>query len=308
MGMGKIKKPIYSTSNEDKLEKTSIVLGSIPYVGSFISDSIQHYVKKRQEERLNKFLMNMHKDLQEVKNKINLDSAISVSKTKENLKITAIEIKNNKFISEDIIISNISSSIGNIFSKENIEKDMKSIYELGYFKDIRVKLETFRKGYKIIFIVEENLPIKEIIIEGNTVFSCEGIKKIMILQEGQIFSHKIFKNDLNQIYELYKNRGYPLVNIEDIFFDKKGKLFIKISEGRIEKILIKGNIKIEEKVIIREVNVFPGDFFCFKKIKKSLQKIYNLGYFEDVTMRLEPSNKKESVILIINVFEKSNRI
>ena len=303
--MGKIKKLIYSTSNEDKLEKTSIVLGAIPYAGSIISGSIQHYIKKHQEERLDKLLMDICKDLQEVKNKINLDSDKSVSKIVENLKITAIEIKNNKFISKDIIISHISSSIGNIFSKDKINKDIKSIYELGYFKDIKVKLETFCNGYKIIFIVEENLPIKEIFIEGNTIFFCEEIKKIMILQEGQIFSHKIFKNDLIQICELYKNRGYLLINIEDISFSKEGKLFIKITEGRIEKILIKGNIKIEEKSIAGEVNIFPGDLFCFKKIKKSLQKIYNLGYFENVTMRLEPGNKKESVILIINVFEKT---
>jgi outer membrane protein assembly factor BamA len=33
-----------------------------------------------------------------------------------------------------------------------------------------------------------------------------------------------------------------------------------------------------------------------------------LGYFEDVTLRLEASDKKELVILIINVFEKNNRI
>jgi outer membrane protein insertion porin family len=220
-------------------------------------------------------------------------------------KITAIVAEGNENISKDLIISQISSNLGDIFSKENIEKDVKAIYELGYFKDVRVKLESFREGYKVVFVVAENLALKEINISGNTIVSKEEMREVMILQEGQIFSQKILKNDLTRISQLYKDRGYLLANIKEINFDEQGKLWITVSEGYLEKILVEGNNKTKEKIITREINIQPGDLFDFEKVKKSLQKIYNLGYFEDVTMKLDPGSEEDSVVLVIKVIEKN---
>ena len=220
-------------------------------------------------------------------------------------KITAIVVEGNENISKDLIISQITSNLGDVFSKESIEKDVKAIYELGYFKDVRVKLESFREGYKVVFVVVENLPVKEINITGNTAVSKEEMREVMILQEGQIFSQKILKNDLTRISQLYKDRGYLLANIKEINFDEQGKLWITISEGYLEKILVEGNNKTKEKIITREINIQPGDLFDFEKVKKSLQKIYNLGYFEDVTMKLDPGSEEDSVVLVIKVIEKN---
>jgi len=232
-------------------------------------------------------------------------SSLSVVQANNQGKITAIVVQGNENISKDLIISQIASNLGDVFSKENIEKDMKAVYDLGYFKDVRIKLESFRDGYKVVFVVVENLPIKEISIKGNTIVSEEEMREVMVLQEGQIFCQKILKNDLDRISQLYKDRGYLLINIKDIDFDEEGKLWINISEGRLEKIVIEGNDKTKEKVITREINIEPGELFNFEKVKKSLQKIYNLGYFEDVTMKLEPGAKEDTIVLVINVIEKN---
>jgi len=220
-------------------------------------------------------------------------------------KITAIVVQGNENISKDLIISQIASNLGDVFSKENMEKDMKAVYELGYFKDVRIKLESFRDGYKVVFEVVENLPIKEISIEGNTIVSVEEIREVMVLKEGQIFCQKILKNDVDRISQLYKDKGYLLINIKDINFDEEGKLWIKISEGRLEKIVIEGNDKTKEKVITREIDIKSGDLFNFEIARKSLQKIYNLGYFEDVSMKLEPGSEEDTIVLVIKVIEKN---
>lgn len=232
-------------------------------------------------------------------------SSLSLALANNQGKITAIVVQGNESISKDLIISQIASNLGDMFSKENIEKDMNAVYDLGYFKDVSIKLESFRDGYKVVFVIVENLPIKEISIEGNTIVSEEEMREVMVLQEGQIFCQKILKNDLDRISQLYKDLGYLLINIKDINFDEEGKLWINISEGRLEKILIEGNDKTKEKVIIREINIEPGDLFDFEIVKKSLQKIYNLGYFEDVTMKLEPGTEEDSMVLVIKVIEKN---
>jgi len=234
-------------------------------------------------------------------------SSLSLVQAQDNNqgKITAIVVQGNENISKDLIISQIASNLGDVFSKENIEKDMKAVFDLGYFKDVKIKLESFRDGYKVVFVVVENLPIKEISIEGNTIVSEEEMREVMVLQERQIFCQKILKNDLDRISQLYKDRGYLLINIKDINFDEEGKLWINISEGRLEKIVIEGNDKTKEKVISREINIEPGDLFNFETVKKSLQKIYNLGFFEDVSMKLEPGTEENSIVLVVKVIEKN---
>jgi len=228
----------------------------------------------------------------------------SVSAANEG-KITAIVVNGNEKVSKDLIVSQISSNLGDLFSKENIEKDVAAIYELGYFKNINVKLEPFRDGYKVVFVLEEYALINEIIFQDNTAVTVEEMRDVMVLSEGLIFSQKILKNDLKRISQIYKDRGFLLINIADVKFDDDGKLWITIAEGRLEKIMIEGNDKTKEKIIIREVNIEPGDLFDFNVVKKSLQKIYNLGFFEDVTMKLEPGSEEDSVILVIKVIEKN---
>ena len=220
-------------------------------------------------------------------------------------KITAIVLQGNENISKDLIISQIASNLGDVFSKENIEDDVKAVYGLGYFKDISIKLEPFREGYKVVFVLEEYPPIEEINISGNTAVTKEVMREVMILSEGQIFSQKILKNDLERISQIYKDRGFLLINVKDINYDKEGRLWITIVEVRLEKIIIEGNDSTKEKVIVREITIDSGDLFDFKIVKKSLQNIYNLGHFEDVTMRLEPSSEEDAVILVIKVIEKN---
>ena len=232
-------------------------------------------------------------------------SSLSLVLASNQGKITAIVVQGNENISKDLIISQIASNLGDVFSKENMEKDMKAVYDLGYFKDVRIKLESFRDGYKVVFVVVENLPIKEINIEGNTMVSEEEMREVMVLQEGQVFCQKILKSDVDRISQLYKDEGYLLINIKDINFDEEGKLWIKISEGRLEKIVIEGNDKTKEKVITREINIEPGDLFNFETARKSLQNIYNLGYFEDVSMKLEPGSEEDTIVLVIKVIEKN---
>ncbi|HPK87064.1 MAG TPA: POTRA domain-containing protein, partial [Atribacterota bacterium] len=83
-----------------------------------------------------------------------------------NGKITAIVARDNEHIDTKFIVSLVSSNIGDIFSKDKVQADMKAIYDSGYFQDVQVKLEPFRDGYRVVFLVKENTLINDIIIEG----------------------------------------------------------------------------------------------------------------------------------------------
>ncbi|MGE4412876.1 MAG: POTRA domain-containing protein, partial [Candidatus Caldatribacteriota bacterium] len=96
-----------------------------------------------------------------------------------NGRITAIVVRGNENIDTKFIVSQISSNIGDLFSKDKIQTDMKAIFDLGYFQDVQVKLEPFRDGYRVVFEVKENALIKDIIIEGSSILEEQEIKEVM---------------------------------------------------------------------------------------------------------------------------------
>ena len=226
-----------------------------------------------------------------------------------NGRITAIVVRGNENIDNSLIVSQISSNIGDLFSKDNVQSDMAAIFDLGYFQDVQVKLEPFRDGYRVVYQVVENSIIEDIQIEGSTILSQEKIRDVMLLKTGQVLSQRILQNDLDRISQLYQDKGLILAQMEEVSFDQQtGKLVIKLAEGRIEEIQITGNIKTVDKVIRRELEVEPGDLFDFDKVRKSMQEIYNLGFFEDVAMKLEPGSEEEQIVLVIEVVEKNTGV
>lgn len=230
----------------------------------------------------------------------------SVVLAQNNGKITAIVVRDNEHIDTKFIISLISSNIGDTFSKDKIQTDMKAIYDSGYFLDVQVKLEPFRDGYRVVFSVKENTLVKDIVIEGSTVLEAQEIKNAMVLDKGQVFSQMILQNDLDRISQLYREKGLILAQLEDIDYNQDtGVLLIKIVEGKIEEIKITGNEKTVDRVIRRHVKVEPGQLFDFNEVRKSLQDVYNLGFFDDVSMKLEPGSAENMIVLVIEVKEKS---
>jgi outer membrane protein insertion porin family len=89
-----------------------------------------------------------------------------------------------------------------------------------------------------------------------------------------------------------------------VTMNAQGVLTISINEGLLEGIEVKGNEKTKEDVITREMNVKPGEAFNVKEARRSMQKVYNLGYFEDVNMKLNPGKELNGVVLQTEVKEQ----
>lgn len=148
-------------------------------------------------------------------------------------------------------------------------------------------------------------------VAGYTLFSDEEIGELCELEKGGIFSQEEFGEDLQRIQALYSERGYifssiiPKEKIDDelkvISYD------IQIVEGEIahiEDIIVKGNTKTKDYVILRELLVKEGEIFNASKIRRSQEKIYNLGFFKNVTLDIKRGSAEGLMNLIIGIEEQ----
>jgi outer membrane protein insertion porin family len=222
----------------------------------------------------------------------------------ENETIAAISVDGNSAVAESTILAAIQTKTGDKVNAEAIKKDMQAIFDLGYFFDVSTDFSMQENGVKVIYKVIENPAIKEIVIKGNSAVPTAKINDMLKNVNGSILNSKVLSQAVRQLEGYYHDKGYILAKVSDVTMNAQGILTISINEGLLEGIEVKGNEKTKEEVITREMNVKPGETFNVKDARRSMQKVYNLGYFEDVNMKLNPGKELNGVVLQTEVKEQ----
>lgn len=193
---------------------------------------------------------------------------------------------------------------GDVFAEDTIDKDRAAIYDVGLFYDIFPTFEVVPEGVVITYHLLENPVLKSVTIEGNTVIKTEELRRIITVPEGELLNTRTLHENLQAISDRYHKDGYILVKVNNLDIGRDGNLKIAINEGTLEGYVVKGNTKTKERVVIREMRMKPGDPFNAKKARRSMQRVYNLGFFDDVNMKLNPGVEPNSVVLEVDVVEK----
>lgn len=124
------------------------------------------------------------------------------------------------------------------------------------------------------------------------------------MSKGKLLNTKQLNEDAQKIATYYHDQGYILARVSDVAMGSGGVLTITVNEGKLEGIVVKGNEKTKTHVITREIKLKPGDTFNAKDARRSMQNVYNLGYFEDVNMKLNPGREPNAVVLETRVVEQ----
>jgi len=181
----------------------------------------------------------------------------------------------------------------------------------------------------IHIIVSEGRQYKvgSLTLRGNTLFSTNDFIKGVVIDRqmmrltnvpGAIFKPAAYDADRETILSMYGSKGYlsreqgGTTRVEasrtpntasgtmDVAFD--------ITEGEkcyIEKIEIKGNVKTKDKVIRRELAVFPGEVYDMVRVKVSKARLENMDYFTKVDTSADPTDVPTRKNLEIGLEETS---
>jgi outer membrane protein insertion porin family len=152
---------------------------------------------------------------------------------------------------------------------------------------------------------------------GKVMFTGDLIKDVDELYQGlkitkeKVYNREVIRSDTLSLSEIYSDEGYAFVDVSaDIKEDDKEHtvdITYKIMKGkkvRFERIAITGNDKTRDKVIRRELKVIEGGYFSGKKLKRSTQNLYRLGFFDEVDVNTKKGSSDEEMILDLHVKER----
>lgn len=290
---------------------------NLAVLASDIAEIRDFYIKKGYPMTEVKYELDVDKDTNKAKITVIVDE-------KSKVKISRIDIVGNKAIKADVIRKGLTTKPAwlfnpGIFKDEVLEADVEIIRglydDIGYLDaEVVPKLEYSADGQSLVIVIEikENKQylVGEITIKGNLVLPEKDIRKKISLKKGKPFSNKVLRQDAAAIKELYYNNGYMnlVEDVErslnqdtgniDITYDIDAKDVVYV--GKID---IRGNVKTRELIVRRELRIYPGDKFSGEKIKRSKERIYNLGLFENVAFDTEPTENPEVQNMIVTVKE-----
>lgn len=246
------------------------------------------------------------------------------------VRIREILFHGNKFFSSKELYPKMQSRVytflRNIFgdptyNAKRLEQDIQIIREAyrdqGYL-DVKVFLKetifdfTDNMATPVIEIVEgDKYTVSSVAVSGVTLYKPEEILQKLSLKDGSPFIKDNFQKDLQTIRDLYGSSGRLLTTVEPrLSYDETGTgvhILYEIGESPktyVGKIIIRGNNRTKEKVIRRELSIYPGEEFSIPEIRNSRDRLFNLGYFSSVDIQAAPGEGPDKGDLIITVQER----
>jgi len=157
----------------------------------------------------------------------------------------------------------------------------------------------------------------EVKIEGNKVFSSDGLLSMVPYEQDKMYSTDVREKAVEKMGELYRNFGYlyaqiiPVENLDPV--NKKVNLTFNIYEGEVvylNRLEFKGNTFTKDKVIRREMMLNEGDRLSLALFKDSILRMKQLGLVEvdqEPTFEQEPGDPtKMNVTLNVTELQRNN--
>ncbi len=188
------------------------------------------------------------------------------------------------------------------------------------YADFRVvsvvaELTTDRQGFIVTFTVEEGERYRFGTIDIQTTLrnlDPATLREQLTTEEGDWYDASEVETSIENLTEAVGNIGFAFVDIRPRAERDRDLLVIDIvydiQEGPkvfVERIDIQGNIRTLDKVIRREFRLVEGDAFNSAKLRRSRQRIQNLGFFASVNVDNQPGSAADRTVVTVEVEEQS---
>lgn len=171
------------------------------------------------------------------------------------------------------------------------------------------------REFYITFTVEEGPQYKFGDISVETTFKDLNTEQLVAMAQslkGDTYDADLIEATVQAFTDEIGRQGYAFVSVEPRLKKNPETLTVdvtyQINEGRkvyVERIDISGNLRTLDEVIRREFRLAEGDAFNTALLRRSQQRLRNLGFFEKVDVTTEQGSAPDKVVIKVKVTEKS---
>ncbi|MDF1613607.1 outer membrane protein assembly factor BamA [Desulfurivibrio dismutans] len=172
-------------------------------------------------------------------------------------RISAIHIEGNRNTGSGAILRRVSSRAGEPLNQEQLREDLRAIFAMGFFDDVRIVAEETATGTRLTFVVQEKPVIDQVIINGNDRLRDREIRENITVVPNTIVNTSLIQEAAESIRQLYKEKGYHNSQVSP-----------EIDEVDDNRVDVRFEIEEGDRVYIRRVNFTGNDSFRPRPLRK----------------------------------------
>jgi outer membrane protein insertion porin family len=188
----------------------------------------------------------------------------------KNISEVAIRYKGAKTVDEDRLRNLMASKAGSAYRAENLDKDIKALYESGLVDDVRFLAEPVGGKVKLIAEVATRPALGGVGFVGNNIFSDQKLAKESKMKAGGALSDEQILEARRNIEKYYQGYGYPDVTVthrtQATGQAGMSDLIFVIDEGsknEVRKIRFEGNNTFTDPELRKEMKVKEKGWFSW---------------------------------------------
>ena len=172
-----------------------------------------------------------------------------------------IEIRGNRLTQESTIRFYLETEAGKAYVPRTLSEDIKRLYALDTFDDIRVTAEEVEGGMRLIVTVTEKPTVRRVTYSGNRAIQEEDIDERIQLRERSTFDRGLLNDTVTGIQNHYRESGYYFAHVRPEITpvaDNQVDIELVITEGRrirIHRIQFTGNTYFTDNQLRKEVQL-----------------------------------------------------
>jgi outer membrane protein insertion porin family len=208
------------------------------------------------------------------------------------------------------------------FTSEKLDEDVQSLtayYHNRGYKDATVTasepvFSADGRDAEIGFQVTEG-PLYRFAVprwEGATVYTPAVLRATTLFRGGEAFDQSQIDNSITEATNLYTERGYLTglrITPQLETLGDSVRVVFQVEEGKpshVGEIRVVGNTATKERVVRRELSLYPGALLRRSLLLRSQRDAFATGFFEDVQVEFDPGMKEDEVDVTFRVKEKSS--
>jgi outer membrane protein insertion porin family len=164
-------------------------------------------------------------------------------------------------ISRERILAQMRTKVGQPYSNEVVQEDIKALYKTGYIRNVRIFAQPEGDGVKVIVAVQTRAILREIEITGAQRIKPQRLRKEIKLKLNQAIDEQQLEEARQKIIETYQGRGFTDVSVQfriDPIDEKRGtaRAVFTVNEGvrgAVSQVRFEGNAHFSQQVLRKQM-------------------------------------------------------
>jgi outer membrane protein insertion porin family len=155
-------------------------------------------------------------------------------------------------VSKDRLMAHMRTRVGQPFSEQVVEEDIRNLYATGNIVNVRIYGEAVDKGVKVIVVLQAKAVVSSLEIVGSKEFKASRLLDKVQTKVGDVASEAALEADRQKIIEYYRGKGFTDVSVtyKSVTNDQLGtaRVTFEIREGvksAIKVVRFEGNTQIK---------------------------------------------------------------